>query len=81
MAREVHPDKRPDDPEAKEKFQQLQVCTHCQKRPTTVSKETYYGVKRPTILSKEIYYGVKRDLLVSKETYAKKFQQLQVCTH
>ena len=28
----------------------------CQKRPTTVSKETYYSVK-------ETYYSVKRDLL------------------
>ena len=57
----------------------------CQKRPTTVSKETYYSVKRdllqcqkrPTTVSKETYYSVKRDLLqcqrrpttVSKETY------------
>ena len=55
------------------------------KRPTTVSKETYYSVKRdllqckkrPTTVSKETYYSVKRDLLqcqkrsttVSKETY------------
>jgi len=43
----------------------------CQKRPTTVSKETYYSVKRdllqcqkrPTTVSKETYYSVKRDLL------------------
>jgi hypothetical protein len=57
----------------------------CQKRPTTVSKETTYSVKRdllqcqkrPTTVSKETYYSVKRDLLqcqkrpaaVSKETY------------
>jgi hypothetical protein len=42
----------------------------CQKRPTTVSKETYYCVKRdllqcqkrPTTVSKETYYSVKRDL-------------------
>jgi hypothetical protein len=45
----------------------------CQKRPATVSKETYYhidtcGVRRlrvayPTTVSKETYYSVKRDLL------------------
>ncbi len=42
-----------------------------QKRPTTVSKETYYSgkkdllqwQKRPTTVSKETYYSVKRDLL------------------
>jgi hypothetical protein len=42
-----------------------------QKRPITVSKETYYSVKRdllqcqkrPTTVSKETYYSVKRDLL------------------
>ena len=55
------------------------------RRPTTLSKETYYSVKRdllhcqkrPTAVSKETYYSVKRDLLqcqkrpttVSKETY------------
>jgi len=42
-------------------------CSHtCQKRPTTVSKETYYSVKRdllqcqkrPTTVSKETYYSV-----------------------
>jgi hypothetical protein len=59
--------------------------TKGQKRPTTVSKETYYSVKRdllqcqkrPTTVSKETCYSVKRDLLqcqkrpttVSKETY------------
>jgi hypothetical protein len=57
----------------------------CQKRPITVSKDTYYSVKRhllqcqkrPITVSKETYYSVKRDLLqcqkrpitVSKETY------------
>ena len=43
----------------------------CQKRPTTVSKETYYSVKkdllqcqkRHTKVSKETYYSVKRDLV------------------
>jgi hypothetical protein len=43
----------------------------CQKRPSTVSKETYYSVKRdlvqcqkiPSTVSKETYYSVKRDLL------------------
>ena len=45
--------------------------SECPKRPTTVSKETYYSVKRdllqcqkrPTTVSKETYYSVKRDLL------------------
>ena len=32
-----------------------------QKRPATVSKETYYSVK-------ETYYSVERDLIVSTET-------------
>jgi len=49
----------------------------CQRRPTTVSKETYYSVKRdllqcqkrPTTVSKETYYSVKRPTTVSKETY------------
>jgi hypothetical protein len=47
---------------------------HCQKRPTTVSKETYYSVTRDLCkigcvrnaertVSKETYYSVKRDLL------------------
>jgi len=43
----------------------------CQKRPTTVSKETYYSVKRdlpqcqkrPTTVSKKACCSVKRDLL------------------
>jgi hypothetical protein len=43
----------------------------CQKRPITVSKETYYSVKRdllqcqkrPITVSKETFYSVKRDLL------------------
>ena len=42
----------------------------CQKRPITVSKETYYSVKRdllqcqnrPITVSKETYYSVKREL-------------------
>jgi hypothetical protein len=41
----------------------------CQKRPTTVSKETYYSVKRdllqcqkrPTTVSKETYYSVEKE--------------------
>ena len=48
------------------------LMSQSQKRPTTVSKETYYSVKRdllqcqkrPTIVSKETYYSVKRDLCV-----------------
>ncbi len=42
----------------------------CQKRPSTVSKETQYRLsaswsiqKRPSIVSKETYYSVKRDLV------------------
>jgi len=46
----------------------------CQKRPITVSKETYYSVKRdllqcqkrPFTVSKETYYSVKRDLIQYK---------------
>jgi hypothetical protein len=66
----------------------------CQKRPTTVSKETYYSVKRdllqcqkrPTTVSKETYYSVKRDLqcqkrptTVSKETYYSAKRDLLQC--
>jgi hypothetical protein len=48
----------------------------CQKRPITVSKETYYSVKRDLLLMKqekpdavgEYQYQSERDLLVSKET-------------
>jgi hypothetical protein len=41
----------------------------CQKRPTTVSKETYYRASKCLSVSKETYHSVKRDLPVSKETY------------
>ena len=49
----------------------------CQKRPITVSNETFYSVKRDLSVSKETYFSVNRDLLqcqkrpitVSKETY------------
>jgi hypothetical protein len=38
--------------------------THeCQKRPTKVSKETYWCQNRLTIEAKETYYRGKRDLL------------------
>ena len=47
----------------------------CQKRPSTVSKETCYSVKRdllhcqkrPITESKETYYRVKRDILQSQK--------------
>jgi hypothetical protein len=54
-------------------------CSHtCQKRPTTVSKETYYSVKRdllqcqkrPTTVSKETYYSVKRVMYTQTTTAA-----------
>jgi hypothetical protein len=66
-----------------------------QKRPITVSKETYYSVKRgllqcqkrPITVSKETYYSVKRDLLqcqkrpiiVSKEAYYSVKRDLLQC--
>jgi hypothetical protein len=35
----------------------------CQKRPTTVSKETYYSVKRDLVCVKRDLVCVKRDLV------------------
>jgi len=58
----------------------FRLLLQCQKRPITVSKETYYSVKRDLLQCQKrpiTYYIVKRDLLqcqkrpitVSKETY------------